>query len=34
MVTAVYPISQGIEAIDKAKSKGCLKVLLDMELKD
>ena len=31
MVTAIYPISEGTEAFEKAKSKGSLKVLLHME---
>ena len=31
MITAIYPISDGIQAFDKAKSKGSLKVLIDME---
>jgi hypothetical protein len=31
MITAVFPIADGIEAFEKAKSKGCLKVLIDME---
>ena len=33
MITAIYPISDGIQAFEKAKSKGSLKVLLDMKEK-
>jgi len=32
MVSAVYPIADGLQAFEKAKSKGCLKVLIDMEI--
>jgi len=31
MVAAVVPIGRGVDAIDKAKSKGTLKVVLTME---
>ena len=31
MITAIYPISDGLQAFEKAKSKGSLKVLLDMK---
>ena len=30
MVSAVYPLSQGVEAMEKAKQKGVLKVQLKM----
>lgn len=32
MVTAVYPITHGLEAFNRAKAKGTLKVLLDMQV--
>lgn len=31
MVSAEFPISQGIEAIEKAKTKGVLKVVITMD---